>query len=86
MEIMTVTYSCTPVIILVSSCSKVLRRLDFYESDEVNRKKAKLKLKSMQKDFFHHNIIRLYDVFEAESSIYIVTEYCEVRRYLMLIN
>ena len=81
------TYSCNPFIILFdSSCSKVLRRLDFDGSDEANRKKAKLKLERMQKDFFHHNIIRLYEVFEAESSIYIVTEYCEVRRCLMLTN
>ena len=33
----------------------------------------------MQKENFHPNIVRIYDVFEAETSIYTITEYCEVK-------
>ena len=56
----------------------MLRRLDFDENHENDKHKVKLKLKQMQKENFHPNIVRIYDVFEAESSIYIITEYCEV--------
>ena len=55
-----------------------MRRLDYNEGSYCKSQTSMEALQRIRKDYFHHYIMRLSDLFQVESNIYVVTEYLEV--------